>query len=205
MLFEVFHFLSYIFPFSKSAELYSYLTCIIYSGWISRDFRTFGKLSRIKPTFNALLGAKYISIGNNCQIGSHGQLTAWDKFGDQSFTPEIIIGDGSSIGDDFHITAINLIKIGEGVLMGKKVLITDNAHGTMTPNELETAPNLRNLYSKGPVIIEDNVWIGEKASIMPGVHVGKGSIIAANAVVTHDVPPYCIVGGVPAKIIKQII
>ena len=89
--------------------------------------------------------------------------------------------------------------------MGKKVLITDNAHGTMTPNELETAPNLRNLYSKGPVIIEDNIWIGEKASIMPGVHVGKGSIIAANAVVTHDVPPYCIVGGVPAKIIKQII
>ena len=60
------------------------------------------------------------------------------------------------------------------------------------------------IYRKCPVVIEDNVWIGEKASIMPGVHIGKGAIIAANSVVTHDVPAYAVVAGVPAKIVKQL-
>lgn len=65
-------------------------------------------------------------------------------------------------------------------------------------------PTLRLLSSVGPVTIGDNVWIGDKASIMPGVTIEKGCIVAANAVVTKDVPPYCIVGGIPAKIIKYL-
>jgi len=83
-------------------------------------------------------------------------------------------------------------------------LITDNAHGASNFDLLSIAPNKRPLYSKGPVIIEDNVWIGEKASIMPDVHIGYGSIVGANAVVTRDVPPYCVVIGNPAKIVKII-
>lgn len=90
------------------------------------------------------------------------------------------------------------------MLTGKKVLITDNAHGESTPDLLDLAPIKRPLYSKGPVYIEDNVWIGEKASIMPGVRIGKGSIIASNSVVTKDIPPYCVAAGIPAKVIKQI-
>ena len=67
-------------------------------------------------------------------------------------------------------------------------------------------PQLRENYiQKGAVIIEDNVWMGDKVSIMPGVRIGKGSVVAANAVVTRDVPDNTVVGGVPAKIIKQII
>ncbi|MDR2406844.1 MAG: sugar O-acetyltransferase, partial [Bacteroidales bacterium] len=56
----------------------------------------------------------------------------------------------------------------------------------------------------GSVVIEDNVWIGDKVTILPGVHIGYGSIIGANAVVTKDVPANCVVGGNPAKIIKVI-
>ena len=99
---------------------------------------------------------------------------------------------------------MNKIIIGNNVLTGKKVLITDNAHGASDRFTIDTPPMSRPLYSKGPVIIEDNVWIGEKASIMPGVHIHKGCIIAANAVVTKDIPPHCIVAGVPAKIVKQL-
>ena len=66
------------------------------------------------------------------------------------------------------------------------------------------APNSRPLYSKGPVIIDDNVWIGEGAMIMPGVHVGNGAIIAANSVVTKDIPAYSVAAGIPAKIIKTM-
>ena len=88
------------------------------------------------------------------------------------------------------------------MVLGKKILITDNAHGSSSAELLEIAPNYRPLCSKGPVVIDDNVWIGEKVSIMPDVHIGKGVIVAANSVVTKDVPPYSIVGGVPAKVVK---
>jgi maltose O-acetyltransferase len=58
-------------------------------------------------------------------------------------------------------------------------------------------------WEKKPVIIEDNVWIGYRVIILPGVRVGRNAIIGAGAVVTKDVPPYAIVGGVPAKVIKM--
>lgn len=57
-------------------------------------------------------------------------------------------------------------------------------------------------YSNGPIIIEDDVWIGMNSIIMSGVRIGRGSIVAAGSVVTKDIPPYAIVGGNPAKIIK---
>ena len=56
--------------------------------------------------------------------------------------------------------------------------------------------------SKGDIIVDDDVWIGYGATILSGVHIGQGAVIAAGAVVTKDVPPYAIVGGVPAKVIK---
>ena len=56
--------------------------------------------------------------------------------------------------------------------------------------------------SKGDIIVDDDVWIGQRATILSGVHIGQGAVVAAGAVVTKDVPPYAIVGGVPAKIIK---
>ena len=176
----------------------------VYTGWISREFKHFGSDSKIRPKFSLLLGAEHISIGNNCSIGRNVQLTAWSRYGKQTFQPRIVIGNNCSISDDSHITAINSIQLGNNVLMGKKVLITDNSHGSSTPNVLNIAPNKRTLYSKGPVIIEDNVWIGEKASIMPGVHIGKGAIVAANAVVTHNIPAGSVAAGVPAKVIKLI-
>lgn len=89
-------------------------------------------------------------------------------------------------------------------MTGKKVLITDNAHGVSDKKQLEMPPNQRPLYSKGEVIIEGNVWIGEKACIMLGVHIGKGAIIGANSVVIKNVPAGYVVGGNPAKVLKII-
>lgn len=60
----------------------------------------------------------------------------------------------------------------------------------------------RDAVSKGDIIVDDDVWIGYGATIMSGVHIGQGAVVAAGSVVTKDVPPYAIVGGVPAKVIK---
>ena len=62
--------------------------------------------------------------------------------------------------------------------------------------------NKNEAVSKGDIILDDDVWIGYRAIILSGVHIGQGAIIAAGAVVTKDVPPYAIVAGVPARIVK---
>ena len=151
-----------------------------------------------------LIGEQYISIGKGTTIANNAILTAWDKYGKQHFTPNIQIGDNCYIGENSHITACHKIIIGNGVLTGRYIYISDNAHGNMCYEEIDIPPINRPLSVKGTVVIEDNVWIGERVCILSGVHVGRGAIIAANAVVTHDVPPYAIVGGVPAKIIRTI-
>ena len=176
----------------------------LYTGYYARQFKNIGKGTIIKPSFRFICGLQYISIGSNSVIGKEVELTAWDNYKGQKFKPEIIIGDGTSIQSYGHVTAINSICIGNGVRIGPNVLITDNAHGASVAELLDIAPNLRPLSSKGPVIIEDNVWIGTKASIMPGVRIGKGAIIAANSVVTHDIPPFCVAAGIPAKVIKMV-
>lgn len=82
--------------------------------------------------------------------------------------------------------------------------------GNHTSDTISTFPfkkrilnNEAESLSKGNIIVEDDVWIGKRAIILSGVHIGQGSIIAAGAVVTKDIPPYSIVAGVPAKVIKK--
>lgn len=143
-------------------------------------------------------------FGSNVNVGSGVIIELYKQFGTQHFTPEFRMGNYSSFGDDGHISCVNKVIIGDNVRIGKKVFLTDNAHGASDRQLLDTRPNLRPIVSKGPVIIEDNAWIGEMVCIMPGVTIGKGRIVGANAIVTKDIPPYCVVGGNPAKIIKNL-
>lgn len=165
-------------------------------------FNKFGKGSYISTT-PTLQNANRIAIGNNVGIGKDVLLRCYNL--GQNASSRIIIGDGSRIGDYSTISSCKDIIIGKGVLTGRMVMITDNSHGhTDCPEELEISPILRPLVSKGAVKIEDNVWIGEKVSIMPNVTIGKGAIIAANAVVTKDIPAYAVAAGCPAKVVKII-
>jgi len=97
------------------------------------------------------------------------------------------------------------VEIGNNVLIASKVYIADHSHGDTSLAHLSLPPVCRPLFSKGKVIIEDDVWIGEGAAILPGVVIGRGAIIGTNAVVTKDVDPYTVVGGVPARIIKKLL
>jgi acetyltransferase-like isoleucine patch superfamily enzyme len=190
-----------IYPY-KLGLIFKSILLYIHSGYWSRSFRKFGKSSVIGYPVRDIK-SRNISIGENVYIGKNAILTAWENWNEQKFAPEITIGDGCAFGDDIHISAINKVVIGENILTGRRVLITDNSHGRFDYIEtLRNAPYKRALYSKGPGLIGNNVWIGDKVSIMSGCKIGDGSIIGANSVVTKDIPAYCLAAGVPAKVIK---
>ena len=94
------------------------------------------------------------------------------------------------------------IIIGDGVMMGRNVFISDHLHGNTESSAL--MPRERKLYSKGGVKIGNHVLIGSNVCIMPGVTIGDDCIIGANAVVTHSMPECAVIGGIPAKVLKQL-
>lgn len=199
------------FCFSLIHKVYSYnflkfiehKSDLFYSLWISSNFKNIDNTAIIGKDCD-LKGGEYIEIGKNSIIGRHSVLSCWDKYQGEKFSPKIEIGENCYIGEYCHISSINSIKIGNGVLTGRFITITDNSHGSLTSLESETIPSKRRLNSKGAVVIEDNVWIGDKVTILAGVHVGRGAIVAANTVVTKNVLKYNVVGGVPARVIKII-
>lgn len=117
----------------------------------------------------------------------------------------ILLGDNINFSDYVHIAAINKVTISSGCLVGSKVHITDHSHGATDDLQTiaEERPNDRLLVSKGVVFIDENVWIGDSVVILGGVVVGKGSVIAANSVVNRDVPPFSVVAGSPAKVVRN--
>ena len=151
-------------------------------------------------------GLKNVKIGPDCYIDAYNVIECsarLEKDG-KVHTPELTIGSGCNLGEYNHITAVNRIVIGDNLLTGRFVLISDNSHGSFEMEELNIHPSRRQIVSKGEVVIGDNVWIGDKVSVLPGVHIGNGCIIGANSVVTHDVPAYSIAAGNPAKVLKAI-
>ena len=167
------------------------------TGRYSSRFRTIGKNTKLAPGMK-LGNVKHISLGNNVSVMSHCVLEC------TGYLAEMVLGNNISIGEYSHITCAQKMVIGDGLLTGRYVLITDNAHGENLPNELNIPPLERRVCSSGPVTIGRNVWIGDKATILPDVTIGDGAVIAANAVVTKDVPPFSVAAGCPARVIKTV-
>lgn len=110
------------------------------------------------------------------------------------------IGARSIIGLNSSITSLAGVEIGEAVLVGASCNITPGAYPT---GDISKPMLDQGAYSKGPIVIGDDVWIGTAVSILGSVKIGSHSIIAAGAVVNKDVPAYAIVGGVPARILRD--
>ncbi len=174
----------------------------VYSYYVLTEFSSVGKHVTVSP-FIKLRGGSFIAIGNNSGLGANGSLMAWDNYLRQQYNPNINIGERVWIGDYFNIHSAFGITIGDDVLMGKWVSIIDNNHGDSSYPQMLIAPKSRVLYSKGSITIGNKVWIGDKVTILSGVTIGEGAVIASNSVVTKDVPPFSIVGGIPAKVIRK--
>ncbi len=169
----------------------------LYSLWICNFIGSVGINSKVfYPCRLWGGGHNRIMIGNNTTIQGHCILGCWTKYAGDFFLPSIIIGNDCNIGEYCHISAINKITIGDGLLTGRFVYIGDNAHGGMSWEEADIPPAKRKLKTKGEIMIGRNVWIGDKSTILGGVSIGDNVIIGANTVVTHDIPSNTVVGGV---------
>ena len=202
---NVLYSLGYLFSIFFSCKVQNGIKKIMqlmYTGRVLRHSNV-GSMPYIQGKIS-ISNADCITIGNNFVCGSFGVLTAWKSYRHMGgYTPCIDIGNNVTIGDYFNISSINKIIIGNDVLIGRFVTIIDHSHGRST--ELNIPPNTRQLYSKGAIIIGDDVWIGDKVTILSGVTIGKGAIIGANSVVTKDVKDYSIVVGVSAKNVSKYV
>ena len=141
-----------------------------------------------------------IYFGRNVGIGKNTYIGPIVEYAGIPYNSKIIIGDGTWVGNNCSIAAINKVQIGKHVLFAGHVHISDHSHGY---EDISRPISPQTLISKGPVIIEDDCWLGFSCEILSGVHIGQHSIVAARAVVTKDVPPYSIVAGNPARIVKR--
>ena len=201
----IFRLFSLLYPYKLHQKLQSKKD-ILYTLWIRNFIGHVGVNSTIcKPCSLQGGGQKNVSIGNHTIIQSNSILGCWVKYGEQEFpNASITIGNECSIGEYNHITACNKITIGDGLLTGRYVIISDNSHGGLSTEDSIIKPVKRRLKSKGEVVIGNNVWLGDKVAVLAGVHIGNNVIVAANAVVTKDIPDNSIVAGVPGKIIAQL-
>jgi len=155
-------------------------------------------IAQFLPQPPRLLGLGKILRGISCRplLISCGRNVNIERLADIGFHPTVRIGDNSGIGVRSVVTHAD---IGNDVMMGPEFVYIPVGHvfdRTDIPMRLQGPTPYQRLT------IGNDVWIGRRVMVMPGVRIGDGAIIAAGAVVTKDIPDYAIVGGVPAKVIR---
>ena len=164
--------------------------------------RLFFKSARLIRLPFDIRNKRFIEIGEGFTTGVGCRIEAFPQI------EKIVLkfGKNVQINDYVHITAMTNVAIGNNVLMASKMYISDCTHGSyagdINDSNTNSIPIERPLSSK-PVIIGDNVWLGEFVSVLPGVTIGKGTIVGANSVVSKSLPDYVIAVGSPAKPIKK--
>ncbi len=194
-----------IFAFFMSFEFHDRIRRLqdaIFTTAAVRKMRKAGKFPILSRN-TTLINPQYLSIGDYFSALHGLRIELFDKYLNQSFTPEVIIGNNVRIGSDCHIGCITRIMIGSNTLIASKVLLMDHSHGASTQEDLSISPANRNLVSKGPIVIGDDVWIGESVVILSGVTIGNGAVIGANSVVTRDIPPKTVAVGTPASTVRK--
>jgi acetyltransferase-like isoleucine patch superfamily enzyme len=152
-----------------------------------------------------IIGGRHVSFGRGLFVERNLWLEAVTSYRSQCFEPKITIGDYVCFSDGVHISAISSITIGSHTLFGSRIYISDHNHGNYR-GQLQSRPDEppahRLLGGGGPVIIGENVWIGDNCVIVGPATIGSGAIVGANSVVRGVVPPNTIVAGAPARPIK---
>lgn len=161
--------------------------------------KTCGIKSYIKKPMR-IIGSKRIFIGDYSFILNNARIEAIEAYNAQQFKPQILIGNNVEIGQNVHLIATDVLTILDGVLISGNVYIGDCSHEY---TRIDTPVSKQNLQT-AKTSIGENSFIGYGAVIQPGAQIGKHCIVGSNAVVRGGkYPDYCVLAGVPARIIKQ--
>lgn len=142
--------------------------------------------------------SKKMEVGKNVSFGYETRINFFENR--KNSKKQLFVGAGSYICNRCSFIVGETISIGECVLIASDVVIVSHNHGTNPELEIPYSNQPLNCQ---PIKIENGVWIGEKVVVLPGVTIGEKSIVGAGAIVTKDIPPYCIAVGNPAKVIKK--
>jgi acetyltransferase-like isoleucine patch superfamily enzyme len=134
--------------------------------------------------------------GGRINIGDNTRIARWCVF--REYGGSITIGSNCSINSFCHFSGNGGIRIGDNVLIATQCVLISANHSF----DDITKPISSQGETRAPIIIENDCWLGAGVKVLMGVRIGKGSVIGAGSVVTHDVPPYSVVVGVPGRIIK---
>ncbi len=149
-----------------------------------------------------LRGRHFVHIGAGSRIGAHAWLEAVTQFAGERFTPHIEIGRDVFIGRHATITATRRVQIGDGCLFSEGVYISDTAHDAGGPSLQPLSQ--RRLVFRGEVHIGARCFLGFRACVLPGVTLGEGCVVGAQAVVTRSFEAGSVVAGAPARLIRKI-
>jgi acetyltransferase-like isoleucine patch superfamily enzyme len=166
----------------------------LFSRVVSPAFMAFGPNSVIEPPAT-LDGVSRIAIGADVYIGPGSWLFT------QGETAVMEIGDRTRMSGMCVISAVEQVRLGRSVLLGRNVYIADHNHGTSDPRSPVADQELESI---APVVIEDGAWLGQNAVILSGVTIGRGAVVGANSVVLDDVPARCVAAGAPAKVVRRL-
>ncbi|WP_370895424.1 acyltransferase [Chryseobacterium gossypii] len=154
-------------------------------------------LFKLKNFVEKQIHAYRIQLIKGKNISNKSRISKGFKFTDIG---KIYIEDYVYVGPDAFISSFGKVQIKRGTIIGPRLVIHTANHNYI--DNIKAIPYDKELIIKD-VLIEENVWIGDSVIILPGVEIGEGSIIAAGSVVVKSVPKFSIVGGNPAKIIKE--
>jgi acetyltransferase-like isoleucine patch superfamily enzyme len=188
-----------VFALETLSRIFGRLRGLVYWRIFTAELGTIGPNVYIR-------GLSAIRINSSFKCGRMLWLEALQNYRGTAYAPIVRIGSRVSLSNNVHISCVHQISIGDDVLIGSNVYISDHNHGTYGAEAYSTpeiAPANRALCSRGPVIIEDRVWIGDGVVICGGVKIGSGAVIGANSFISKDVPPNTVVAGFPARVIKQ--
>ena len=159
-----------------------------------------GKNSFIELPYFDINYPAFVKLGHNTSIGKNAWLSYYHS-DNKNKTPELLIGNNVRIGNHACITFTDSIAIEDGCLFSDYIYISDHAHGLdpESPVLIREQP----LESKGAVVIGANSFLGMRVTVLPGVTLGHNCIVGAHSVVTKSYPPYSMLAGVPAKLIKR--
>jgi len=143
------------------------------------------------------LSKRGIVFGDRCTVGRYAQIAPTDILGGV-LGEGLKVGDNANIGPHSFIGCSGYIEIGARVLMGPRVNLLAENHNI----DVADVPIKSQGVTREFIVVEDDCWLGAGSTVLAGVTIGHDSVVAAGAVVTRDVPPYSVVGGVPARVLR---